>query len=172
MGHSRREPIDQSRFFYKNKGPINLAMKIIAKNKKATFDYEILESIQAGMILTGPEVKSIRAGHVSLKGSYISIASERLYLRKVHVTEYKFDQGGTHNPFRDRELLVSKKEIHKLSQRLNEQGIALIPLSIGLSGKYIKCEFGVARGKKKYDKRQSIKERETNRHLSRIMRQR
>lgn len=144
-------------------------MKIIHKNKKAIFDYEILDKYLAGLILTGPEVKSIRTGHVNLKGSYISINKGELVLKNAHISRYAYDQSENYDPFRERKLLLNKKEINKIETQLNTQGITVIPLVIGLMGRHIKLEIAIAKGKKKHDKRQTMKERDENRRLNRMI---
>lgn len=145
-------------------------MKVIQKNKKATYDYEILEKFMAGLILTGAEVKSVRQGNVNLKGSYVVTSGKTLMLKGANISPYKQDSTGGHEPMRERELLLSKKEIEKIKKALNEQGITVVPLVIGLVGPYIKLEIGLGRGKKKHDKREAIKERSINRNMQRIMR--
>ena len=144
-------------------------MKIINKNKKATFDYEILETFKAGVILQGSEVKSIRQGQVNLKSSYVSFKDGRAYLKGANVPKYRYDTTEAYEPFRDRELLLNKRELDKIESRLNTQGVTLIPLTVGLEGRHIKVEIGLARGKKKHDKRASIKEREAGRQIARVI---
>ena len=144
-------------------------MKIIHKNKKATFDYEILEKFTSGIVLTGSEVKSVRGGNINLTGSYISIQSGEAFLKNAKISQYKYDSSDDYDPFRMRKLLLKRKEIEKMERELNTQGVSIIPLSIGLEGAYIKLEVGIARGKKKYDKRQSIKERDEKRKMDRLI---
>ena len=145
-------------------------MKIIHQNKKAVFDYEILDKYTAGMILLGSEIKSIRAGNVNLKGSYVSVVGEKAILRGAHITRYSHDSSTSYDPFRDRELLLNKAELHKITNHLNTQGVTVIPMSVGIEGKYAKLVIGVARGKKKHDKREAIKKRETKREIDRAVR--
>ena len=142
-------------------------MKLIQKNKKAFFDYEILQTYLAGMMLRGSEIKSVRAGQVNLKGSYISLQGGEAFLKGANISRYPYDQAPDYDPLRMRKLLLSSKELEGLERQLNEQGVTLIPLAIGLKGPYAKLEIGVARGKKKYDKRQSIKEKESKRRALR-----
>ena len=144
-------------------------MKIIHKNKKAIFDFEILDQFKAGLMLLGSEIKSIRKGNVNLKGSYVSIQNGRAFLKGAHITRYPFDSNTDYDPFRDRELLLNKSELHKIANHLNNQGVTIVPLTIGLEGKYAKLEIGVARGKKKHDKRETIKKREQKRQIDRAM---
>lgn len=145
-------------------------MKIISKNKKAYFDYEILQEFTAGIILTGSEIKSIRKGNINLKGSYVSINNGQAYLKNAHISKYQHDSSGEHDPFRVRKLLLSKRELHKIENQLNTQGVTLVPLAIGLEGKYAKLQIALVRGKKKHDKRELIKGREQKRKLDRLVR--
>lgn len=146
-------------------------MKLIHKNKKAYFDYEILQEYKAGMMLLGPEVKSIRKGDVNLKGSYISFNKQIPVLKGANISRYKHDQSENYDPFRDRPLLLNANELHRIQTQLNTQGVTLVPLFIGLQGPYIKLQIALVRGKKKHDKRQSIKEREGKREVSRLVKQ-
>ncbi len=140
-------------------------MKPVAQNRRARFDYEILETFEAGIILTGPEVKSCRMGHISLAGSYVSFLYGKPVLKGMSISKYPYASGlvpfGEH---RDRELLLKKSELAKLERATEEKGMTLIPLEVR-AGKYIKVLIGVCRGRKKMDKRQVIKEREAGRRL-------
>ncbi len=138
-------------------------MKIIQKNKKAYFDYEVLDEYKAGIMLTGPEIKSIRSGNVNLKGAYVSISKGEASIRSMNISRYKYDSNPDYDPFRIRKLLLKESELHKIANHLNTQGVTVVPLAIGLDGKYAKIQIGVVKGKKKYDKRASIKDRETKR---------
>ena len=144
-------------------------MKIIHQNKKAVFDYEILDEYKAGIMLLGAEIKSVRKGHVNLKGSYVSIQNGRAFLKGAHISRYPFDSNTDYDPFRDRELLLNKSELHKIVNHLNNQGVTVVPLAIGLDGRYAKLKIGVARGKKKHDKRETIKKREVKRQIDRAV---
>jgi len=145
-------------------------MPILAVNKKASFDYEILDKYEAGLVLFGHEVKAIRNSQVSLKGSFISLRSKNghpeLYLINCQVSPYKhsgklldYDQR------RERKLLLKKLEIKHLLGKKQEEGLTLIPLKIYTNHSFLKLEFAIARGKKKYDKRETIKKREVDRRL-------
>lgn len=145
-------------------------MKIIHQNKKATFDYEILAEFKAGIMLIGPEIKSIRKGNVNLKGAYVSIQkNNKAFLKGAHISRYAYDSSADYEPFRDRELLLNKSELHKIVNHLNTQGVTVVPLAIVLEGKYAKVKIAVARGKKKHDKRETIKKREIKREIDRAM---
>lgn len=145
-------------------------MKIITQNKKAVFDYEILDEYKAGIMLLGSEIKSVRKGNVNLKGGYVSVQGARAFLRGAHISRYPFDSNPGYDPFRDRELLLNKSELHKIINHLNTQGVTVVPLAMVLEGKYAKVKIGVARGKKRHDKRNTIKKRETERQIGRAMR--
>ncbi len=144
-------------------------MKLINKNKKAYFDYEILQEFTAGIMLTGSEIKSIRAGDINLKGAYVSIDKGEAFLKNAHISKYPHDQSEDYDPFRIRKLLLSKRELHKIENQLNTQGITMVALAIGLAGRFAKLQIGLARGKKKHDKRDSIKGREQKRSLDRLI---
>lgn len=139
--------------------------KTLAKNKKAFFDYEILETLEAGIVLSGSEVKSVKAGHIQLKGSYVSVRGEEIWLVSAHISPYK--PGKAFEPERTRKLLLRKKEINYLAGKSRESGITLIPTEVYLKNNLIKVAVSVGRGKKKYDKREVKKKRELERQLRR-----
>ncbi len=145
-------------------------MPQLAVNKKARFDFEIRDKFEAGLVLFGHEVKAVRAGQVSLKGSFISMRTKagktELYLVNCQITPYK--NAGTmpdYNQLRERKLLLKREEISHLLGKKQTEGLTLIPLKIYTSHSFLKLEFAVAKGKKKYDKRDSIKKREVDRRL-------
>ena len=145
-------------------------MPTLVKNKKAYFDYHILESIEAGLVLFGQEVKALRAGKASLSGSYITVAEEEAFLANCHISPYQPKNTPLeYNPSRKRKLLLKKEEIAELLGKEKEKGTALIPLRIYTKGKIIKLEMAIARGKKKADKRETIKIRDIDRDLKRRM---
>jgi SsrA-binding protein len=137
--------------------------KIIAKNKKARFEYEILETYEAGIVLKGTEVKSLRQGNVHFLDSYVSVNNGEAFINSLNIAEYKYGNIQNHDPTRERKLLLHKKEIKKLESKVQEKGLTLIPLSIYFKNGKVKIEIGVCRGKKLYDKRKSIKERDLDR---------
>ncbi|MFA5155585.1 MAG: SsrA-binding protein SmpB [Patescibacteria group bacterium] len=152
-------------------------MPQLAQNRKASFDYELLEKYEAGLVLYGHEVKSVRAGQVSLKGSFISLRSHHgrpeFYLLGCQISPYK--QAGPmpdYNQRRERKLLLKKGEIKRLVGRQQTEGLTLIPLQIYTNHSFLKLEFAVARGKKKYDKREAIKKREVERSLRSLTKRR
>jgi len=144
-------------------------LKVIHQNKKATFDYEILADFKAGIMLLGSEIKSIRKGDVNLKGSYVSMQNGRAFLKGAHISRYRYDSNPDYEPFRERELLLNKTELNKIVNHLNTQGVTIVALAVVLEGKYAKIKIGVARGKKKHDKRDTIKKRETKRQIDRAI---
>jgi SsrA-binding protein len=142
----------------------------VAVNRKARHDYHIEESYEAGIVLTGSEIKSVRAGRVNLRGSYARVQNEEIYLHEAHISPY--EQSGTyfnHEPKRPRKLLLTRREISRLLGRVQEKGLTLVPLRVYFRGRYAKLELGVARGKKQYDKREDIAKRDAQREISRAM---
>ncbi|MBO5444647.1 MAG: SsrA-binding protein SmpB [Muribaculaceae bacterium] len=146
------------------------AKQINIKNRRATFDYEIGDTYTAGMELTGTEIKSIRAGKASLADSYCMVERGEVWVKGMNISEYFYGSYNNHAARRDRKLLLTKKEITKIEKAIADPGYTLIPLRIFISDRgYAKLVVGVARGKKQYDKRQAIKEREDKRILDRMM---
>lgn len=146
-------------------------MPTLASNRKALHSYTILETYEAGLVLSGHEVKSVRAGQASLNGAYVSIRGGEAYLRNAYIGKYK--QAGKldgHDESRERKLLLHKQEIIKLTNLLNQKGTTLVPLEIYTSNGKLKLKFAHATGKKQFDKRESIKKKETKRQLSRAVR--
>jgi SsrA-binding protein len=140
-------------------------MKVVAQNRRARFDYEILETYEAGIQLTGPEVKSCRAGHVNLSGAYVSFLKNKPMIKHMTISAYPFASVEQRSdPERERLLLMKKSELGKLESLTAEKGVTIIPLEVK-AGKYIKVVLGVARGRKTLDKRQHIKERDMARNL-------
>lgn len=147
-------------------------MKILAQNKKAFHDYQIIDRIEAGIVLSGDEVKSIRAGHVSLTGSFAHMQQGELWLKNCHITPYKqaYDAPRRQEEYalRNRKLLLSKRELNRLVGDIARQGITVVPLKIYLNSKnLIKVEVGIAKGKKLADKRQALKEKDIKRQTER-----
>ena len=145
--------------------------KIIAQNKKAWHEYFIDEKYEAGIALFGTEVKSIRAGAVNLKDSYCSVKDGELFMLGVHISPYEKGNIFNREPRRERKLLMHKREIMKINGMLTQKGYTLIPLSLYFSGKNVKVELGLCRGKKLYDKRDSIAAKEVNREIDRRMKE-
>ncbi|MCL5961359.1 MAG: SsrA-binding protein SmpB [Chloroflexi bacterium] len=145
--------------------------KVVATNRKAYHDYFIAETYEAGLALTGTEIKSVRAGKVSLREGYAKIERGEAWLVGVHIAPY--EQGSYYNPDsrRSRKLLLHRSEIDRLRGKLDERGLTLIPLRVYLKGGRAKVELGLARGKKLYDKREAIAERDAKRQIERAMKQ-
>ena len=145
--------------------------KIVAKNKKAFHDYHIDQTLEAGIVLSGPEVKSLRAGKANLRDGYAQLKNGEVFLYNVHISPYAWTTHLAQDPLRVRKLLLHRQEIRKLIGKLHEKGIALIPLKIYFiaNGK-AKVELALARGKKLYDKRAALKEKESNREMARSLR--
>lgn len=148
-----------------------MGIKIIADNRKAYFDYEILEKFEAGMVLLGSEVKSIRAGNLNLKDSYVSFRNGEAFLQNAHISEYMASSYNNHHPERLRKLLLNKGEIHKIMGRVQEKSLSCVPLKMYFKGGRIKLEIGLGKGKKRHDKRESIKNKESKRELARALKQ-
>lgn len=143
-------------------------IKLIATNRKARHEYHILETFEAGIALLGPEVKSLRAGRVSLSEAYAQIQNEEAFLLQAHISPY--DQANRFNtdPKRTRKLLLHKREIRRLVGKTEEKGLTLIPLRVYFRGGRVKIEIGLARGKKLYDKRQSLARKDAQREMDRV----
>lgn len=142
-------------------------IKTIAQNKKAYHDYFIEEKYECGIELVGTEVKSLRLGQVNIKDSYASIENGEVWLKSMHISPYEKGNIFNRDPLRERRLLMHKYEIRKLIGKLKEQGYSLVPTSLYFKGQHIKVELGLARGKKNYDKRQSIAETSAKREMQR-----
>ena len=143
-------------------------IKIITNNRKANFEYAILEKYEAGISLEGTEVKSLREAKVSIVESYARVIKDEVFLIGANINEYKYGNINNHIPVRNRKLLLHKKEIKKIKEALTEKGLTLIPLKMYFKNSKVKVELGIGRGKKLYDKRESIKQRETDLKLKRI----
>ena len=141
--------------------------KLVAQNKKARHDYTIEDVFEAGMVLTGTEVKSLRQGRCSLTDAYATVQDGEVYLLGAHIPEYTEGTWNNHTPRRARKLLLHKKEIHELQLRTRESGLALVPLSLYFKDGRAKVEIALARGKKTYDKRHAIAERTATREAER-----
>lgn len=147
-----------------------MAVKVVCQNRKAWHDYQILETYEAGMVLTGTEVKSLRAGRANLKDSYARITDSELWLENMHISPYEQGNRFNHDPKRARKLLMHRNEIMRLWGRTREKGLALIPLKVYFKNGRAKVELALAKGKKIYDKREDIARREARRELERALR--
>lgn len=141
-------------------------MKVLAVNRKARFEYEFLERLVAGLVLTGSEVKSVREGRVNLQDGYVSFEGGEAFLVNVHIAPYPNAGYAGHEPLRPRKLLLHKRELKRLAGKVQEKGLTLIPLAIGLEGNWIKVELALARGKKAHDKKQALRERDLAREAA------
>ncbi len=145
-------------------------IKILAVNKKARFNFTIDESFECGMVLVGTEVKSIKDGRFSFADAYALVENDELFLIDFHVTQYVYGNRVNHEPLRRRKLLVHRKEIKRLRRIVDEKGLTLVPLKVYLKRGMIKCELGIAKGKKLFDKRDDIRKRDQKRELEREFR--
>lgn len=146
-----------------------MAIKTIATNRKAYHNYHIGESIEAGIVLAGSEIKSIRNGRVSLGDAYVKPEAGELWLLNTHIGRYEASSYLSHEPKRPRKLLLHRKEINSLTSKISEKGLALVPVRIYIKDSIAKVEIALAKGKKLYDKRESITRRETEREMGRAM---
>ena len=141
--------------------------KVEIKNKKASFEFELLEKFTAGIVLTGTEIKSIRAGKASLVDSYCYFVGNELFVKNMHVADYWWGTFNQHDPRRDRKLLLTKRELKKLQRAYKEKGMTIVATRLFIAGNgYAKLNIALARGKKEYDKRESIKEKDLRRYDS------
>jgi SsrA-binding protein len=146
--------------------------KIIASNRRARHDYAIEDTVEAGLVLTGTEVKSLRAGRATLTEGFGQITNNEAWLHGVHIPQYTQGTWTNHEPRRIRKLLLHRREIDKLASSIQERGLTLVPLSLYFSGGKVKIELGLARGKRAYDKRQDLAKRDAAREIDRELRRR
>lgn len=146
-----------------------MGIKIIATNKKAFHDYYIDETFEAGLVLTGTEVKSIRLGKVNLKESFCRIKDGEVFINNMNVSPYDFGNRENHDPTRMRKLLLHHAEIDKLIRLTEQKGLAMVPTKVYFKGNHIKLEIGIGRGKKLHDKRQTLKQKEADREMSKAL---
>ena len=146
-----------------------MSSKVIATNRKAWHEYHILEKYEGGMVLYGSEVKAIREGKANIKEAYVRFIDNELFAVGMHIGKYSNEGYSTHSPVRDRKLLLHKKELQKIRKMVDEKGKTLIPLSLYLKGGRVKVEFGLAQGKKIWDKRKTKMEKDVKRQVDRAM---
>lgn len=146
--------------------------KPLATNRKARHDYEILETVEAGLVLKGTEIKSIRYGRLNLKDGFVSFYRGEAWLKNVHVNEYEQGNRFNHDPLRDRKLLLHQREINQLEQQVRQNGYTVVPLKVYLKRGRAKVLIGLARGKNRYDKRHALKEQQAKRDIDRALKER
>ena len=147
-----------------------MGIKIISENRKARHDYHILDSYEAGLQLRGSEVKALRLGQCQLKDSYCDFHNDELFLVNMHISEYKWSTYNNHQPERRRKLLLNRDELNKLYGRIREKGFSCVPLKIYFKEGWAKVEIALVKGKKEYDKRETIKTRDESRRLAQAFR--
>jgi SsrA-binding protein len=152
--------------------PREQGVKVIARNRRARHDYHIEDTYEAGLVLTGTEVKSLRAGRASLTEAYGQLTGDELWLHGLHIPEYAQGTWTNHEPRRARKLLLHRKEIDRLASQVAERGFTIVPLSLYFSGGKAKVELALARGKRTYDKRQDLAQRDAAREVDRALRRR
>ncbi len=150
----------------------NNGIKIIAQNKKARYNYEIVATFEAGLVLTGTEIKSIREGQVQLKDGYGRIQGEEAFLHDIYISPYPNAGHFNHEPTRTRKLLLHKREIRRLYGKTQEKGLSLIPLRLYLKSGKAKVELGLGKGKRKYEKRETLRKQDAKREIERSLRRR
>lgn len=143
--------------------------KLIAQNRKARFEYTILDTVEAGIVLKGTEIKSIRAGRINLKDGYASIRNGEIFLYNVHIAPFEQGNQFNHDPIRTRKLLMKKKQIDRLFGEVKQNGVTLVPLKVYIKNGFAKVLIGLAKGKKQYDKRESIKQQDQKRQVQRAL---
>ena len=146
-------------------------VKVITKNKRATFDYFIEETIEAGIVLQGTEIKSILACRINIRDAFARVSNGEVFLHNAHISEYEQGNRYNHDPTRVRKLLLHKKEINELIGKTQQKGYSLIPLKVYIKNGFAKVELGLAKGKKLYDKRESLKRKEEKREIERALKE-
>lgn len=136
-------------------------------NRRARYDYQLLKKFEVGVVLTGPEVKSVKAGHIKLVGSFVRIYDGEIWLHNAHISPYAFADNRDYNPTRARKLLVHKKELVTLEQQIKEKKLTIVPVSCYTKHRKVKLEIALARGKKQYEKREAIKKQDLEREVER-----
>ncbi len=149
-----------------------MGTKNITTNRRARFNYQILETYEAGLVLLGSEVKSLREGRASLSDAYAIVQKGEAFLLNAHISPYSYSRGGGHEPDRARKLLLHKREIEKLGAKLAEKGLTLVPIRMYFKDGKAKVELGLAKGKTRYDKRETLKRKQADREMQRAMRYR
>ena len=148
-----------------------MGIKVIARNRKARYDYALLENYEAGLVLRGSEIKSIRAGQISIKEAFVRTDGQDAWLVNAHIAPYDPASGENHKPTRERKLLLHRKEIRELWDQVRRKGLTIVPTQVYLKDGRAKVEIAVARGKHKYDKRREIAKRDAQREIERSLRQ-
>lgn len=147
-------------------GPGRAKSSVIISNKKAYFDYEVLEKFETGVVFTGPEVKSVKEGRVQLKGSFVTVINGRVLTENLHISHYRYSPIEGYNPLRRRELLLKRKEIDYLAGQASTKGFTIVPLELLLKNNLIKMVIGICRGKKMHDKRDVMRKRAVSRDIA------
>lgn len=146
--------------------------RLIAQNRKARHDYAVLDTIEAGMVLKGTEIKAIRAGRINLKDGFARVRNGEVYLHNVHISPYEQGNQFNHDPLRTRKLLMQRRQIDRLIGETKTPGITLVPLKVYIKNGYAKVLIGIAKGKRQYDKREDLKRKDMQREIARTMRER
>ena len=145
--------------------------RTVADNRRARFDYDLMEHIEAGLALTGTEIKSVRAGHATIRDAYAQVRDGEMWLQNMHIAAWSGGGPWNHEPLRSRRLLLHHREIDRFSRQVFQKGLTIVPLRLYIKGHHAKVEVALAKGRRKYDKRQAIMSREAQREIGRAMRQ-
>jgi SsrA-binding protein len=146
--------------------------RTVSDNRRARFNYELFERIEAGLVLSGTEIKSIRAGKVNIRDAYAQVRDGEMWLQNMHIAQWTSGGPWNHEPIHPRRLLLHREEIERIGRVTGQQGLTIVPLRIYIKGHIAKVEVALAKGRRRYDKRRAIQERETDREIARAMRQR
>ncbi len=144
--------------------------RTVADNRRARFDYDLMERIEAGLVLTGTEIKSVRAGQANIRDAYAQVRGGEMWLQNMHVAPWSGGGPWNHEPMRPRRLLLNRREIDRFSRQVLQKGLTIVPLRLYIKGHHAKVEVALAKGRRRYDKRQAIMRRETEREIGRAMR--
>lgn len=145
--------------------------KTVSDNRRARFDYELFEHVEAGLVLSGTEIKSVRAGKANIRDAYAQVRDGEIWLQNMHIAPWTSGGPWNHEPVRPRRLLMHRAEIHRLGRTVAQKGLTIVPLRLYIKGHLAKVELALAKGRRRYDKRKAIQQRETDREINRAMRQ-
>lgn len=166
---SKRKKQSQPSKDQQDKGPF---IRTVSDNRRARYDFDILDRLEAGVTLTGTEIKSVRAGKVNIRDAYAQVKDGQIWLHNMHIAQWMSAGPWNHEPGRSRRLLMHRSEIDKLGREANAKGLTIVPLRMYIKGHFAKVEVALAKGRRRYDKRKVIQQRETDREIARAMRQR
>ena len=155
----------------KPKGAVTPFIRTVSDNRRARYDYDLQERVEAGLALTGTEIKSVRAGKANIRDAYAQVRDGEMWLQNMHIARWTSGGPWNHEPIRPRRMLLHRSEIERLGRVVGQKGLTLVPLRVYIKGHFAKVEIALAKGRRRYDKRKAIQRRETEREISRAMRQ-